>query len=639
MRIEVLSIKAVTVAIISMVGIVAIILSLFAGSYFRKAALDAQMNSLSRVIEMAAQEMLKEVRGYTFDLGMKLGHSERLAQALERADKAGGRDRLVALLDDPFVNGFVGFARVNLVKLRVYSLDLELIGESSAGMEGLESHLSEYLAGTIVKKNKTDRLKAVDALWMSSQGPLYSTLVPLGGLRPIGYLEVIIDPAFNLPDIGKVTKTPISVFSMSGAKLSADEQDGANHYLPVEFTMLMSNGEPAFRVVGYEDVDKLNKSMEQTQIVTTSGFLALTLGTLLFALWLFNRFLFVPVGRMVEDMKQIANGKLDLQVNKSGLREISVLAKSFESMADQVRMRANDLERLLDLDDSAILCFGNDAEAVYFNRGAVALFGYSDNEISDLELDDLFAEESMRLIKDAARTNSLVQNNTLTTRLSCTRKDGYVFQSEAVINTLAIRGGYGYAIVLNPIAENKDDLLTKYVVSTIEKNEQRMHAVEQSLNSMLEMARDNPGLVPGIGKLERPALPGLDTDDDKRLVREQAVNVMRSALACWERDLGKTKLDLAEESRIWPVYIDKSTPTTRTLDKYLNIDSCPKNPRTQRVIDTAEFVLRQMNKKTTVGRKKLQQVLDDFRLLISGVKSGAKRAYQPEAGPISARTH
>ena len=30
---------------------------------------------------------------------------------------------------------------------------------------------------------------------MSSQGPLYSTLVPLGGLRPIAYLEVIIDPA------------------------------------------------------------------------------------------------------------------------------------------------------------------------------------------------------------------------------------------------------------------------------------------------------------------------------------------------------------------------------------------------------------------------------------------------------------
>jgi two-component system sensor histidine kinase ChiS len=99
---------------------------------------------------------------------------------------------------------------------------------------------------------------------------------------------------------------------------------------------------------------------------------------------------------------------------------------------------------------------------------------------------------------------------------------------------------------------------------------------------------------------------------------------MRSALACWEHDLGKTKLDLAEESKIWPVYIDKSTPTTRTLDKYLHTDSCPKNPRNQRVIDTAEFVLKKLGRKTTVARKQLQQALDDFRLLISGMKSTSK---------------
>jgi hypothetical protein len=80
MRIEALSIKAVTVIIFTMIGIVAIVLSLFAGSYFRQAALDAQMNSLSRVIEVASQEVIREVRGYTFDLGMKLGHSKELIQ-------------------------------------------------------------------------------------------------------------------------------------------------------------------------------------------------------------------------------------------------------------------------------------------------------------------------------------------------------------------------------------------------------------------------------------------------------------------------------------------------------------------------------------------------------------------------------
>jgi PAS domain-containing protein len=623
-RIEKLSIKTVTVAIFTMVGIVAIILSLFAGTYFRQAAMDAQVSSLSRVIEVASQEIIRDVSKQTFDLGTKLGHNRQLIQALQETVAGASKKRLVTLLDDPFINGFVGFAKINLVKLRVYSLDLELVTESSAGITGLEDYLTEYMVARVTRRSKTDRLKAIDALWLSAKGPLYSTLVPVGGLRSVGYLEVIVDLSFNLPNIGNITKTPISVFSMAGARINIGEQNDTDSLLPVEFILLTSAGEPVFRIVGYEDVSRLSKTMEHTQMVTTGGFLLFTLITLLFALWLFSRFLFVPLGQMVKGMKQIAQGKLNLAVNKKGLREFSTLAKSFESMANQVKIRTNDLERLLDLDDSAILCFGHEGEAVYVNKGATVLFGYPDDEISDLDLDDLFSDDIVQLMQDAVRPGTAVQSNALHIQLGCIRKDGHAFQSDAVINPLDVMGGFGYTVVLNPVVDEKGDGLANHVVNSIEKNEQRMRAVEQSLNSILEIAKNNPGMISGVGDLERPALPGLKTDDDKRLLREQVVQVMRSALACWEHDLDKTKLDLAEESRIWPVYIDKSTPTTRTLDKYLHTSSCPKNPRNQRVIDTAEFVLRQMGRKNTLGRRQLQQALDDFRALISGLKTAGK---------------
>ncbi len=622
MRIEALSVKAVTVAIFLMIGLVAIILSLAAGSYFRQAALDAQMNSLSRVIEVASQENLKEVRNLTFDLGMKLGHSKTLVQALRLAQRTGDQRKLVELLDDPFINGFVGFAKIDLKKLRVFDLDLQPIGESSAGMENLDQQLAESLAGVVSKRKETDRLKAVDALWLSKQGPLYSTLVPLGGLRPVGYLELIIDPAFNLPNIGEITKTPVSVFSMTGQALNDSAQDSTTGYLPVEFTLYSSEGEPAFRIIGYEDVDKLNLAMKQTQLVTTLGFLALTLVTLLFALWLFNRFLFVPVSRMARDMKQMAQGKLDLQVNKKGLKEFSMLASSFDSMANQVRSRTSDLERLLDLDDSAILCFGKDNEAVYLNDGAVALFGYLKPELADLDSTDLFEEDVAWLIEHQNQSDGQLRHKPLQKRLRCTRKDGQVSECDAVINPLDEgSGGQGYAIVLNPMADKEHKDSAVQFADTIEKNEQRMHAVEQSLNSILEIARNNPGLISGVGMLEQSAEPGSDQEDKKKRLREHVVDVMRSALACWEHDLGRTKLDLAEDSRIWPVYIDKSTPTTRTLDKYLHTDSCPKNPRSQRVIDTAEFVLKRLDGKTTPGTEQLRTTLAALRLLLSGMKS------------------
>ena len=602
MRIEKLSIKTVTVFIFMMIAVVAIVLSLFAGNYFRKSALDAQITSLSRVIEVASQEMLKATRGYTFDLGMKLGNNAELIEAVDGIGQDGGHKILVALLDDPFINGFVGVSKVNMVRLRVFDLDLQLLAESSRGMVGLDNNLTPYLGKIIKQRKGVDRLKAVDGLWVSERGTLYSTVVPIGGLRLHSYLEVIVDPVFNLPDIGNITRTPVNVFSIDGKLVSSSDQQSIAGFLPVEYWLPTSDGLPAFRVVGYENVDKLNQEMEDTKFVTISGFLLLSMVTLLFALWLFNRFLFVPVSRMTRDMARMAEGGLDQDVNKTGLSEFYKLALSFNAMANQVRARTNELRdsqnrllQLLDLDDSAILYFGSDNDVIYFNRSATDLFGYSNDEMSDMDSKDLFVDDIECLMNDSVFPKQQAE-------LHCVRNDGERVKCKAVIHVLDVMGESGFAIALNPVTNDG-------------RSSQKMEVVEESLNSILELARKNPGLMMGpLGSLYS------ETDDEKSVLREQCVNIMCTALACWEHDLGRNKLDLAEESKIWQVYIDKSTPTTRTLDKYLNIDSCPKNPRSQRVIDTAEFVLREMGSKTSESQAKLKAMLDELRMLISRIK-------------------
>ena len=523
-----------------MIAAVAIVLSLLAGSYFRQSALDAQMASLSRVIEVATQELLKTVRNQAFDLGMKLGHSKRLVQAFRQALESGQENGLVALLDDPFITGFAGFSSINLVKLRVYTLELEYVGESSAGMKGLVTRLPLHLQELVRNRDSQDRLKAVDALWLSSQGPLLSAVMPLGGLRPAGYLEVVLDPVFNLPDIGKITQTPVSIYNMRGEKINAGQHDHANEYLPVEYILHTSDGVPAFRIVGLEDVAVLNREMKQTQVITITGFLVLSLGTLSLALWLFNRFMLSPLGIMAGNMRTMARGKLDLAVDSKGLSEFHVLAAAFNSMADQVRMRTNDLERLLDLDDSAILCFDNDREMVFFNRSATALFGYSPDEFSGIDMSELFSDDVSGLIG----ANTLADGSgmhKLHTVLGCLHKDGHAFKCDGVINHIAVMGQSGHAIALNTLTGDE------HILST--QSEQRLDAVEQSLASLLEFARSNPSLMLGLGNITDYSIAGLEAASEKASVRESTVKVMSLALACWEHELGKSKLDLAEESR------------------------------------------------------------------------------------------
>ncbi len=61
-------------------------------------------------------------------------------------------------------------------------------------------------------------------------------------------------------------------------------------------------------------------------------------------------------------------------------------------------------------------------------------------------------------------------------------------------------------------------------------------------------------------------------------VRELLVEVMKATLKFWEESSNKTKFELAEESGLWRVYLDRSTLQTRTLDKYLHLETLPKTP-------------------------------------------------------------
>jgi two-component system sensor histidine kinase ChiS len=317
-----------------------------------------------------------------------------------------------------------------------------------------------------------------------------------------------------------------------------------------------------------------------------------------------------PLRNMAVNMSQMAQGKLDYAVTSKGLSEFNSLANTFNAMAEQVRMRAYDLERLLDLDDSAILCFDNDKEMVFFNKAATELFGYSNDELNDLEMNDLFIDEEA-VLKTTENIAEVTGENKSHTLLLCKHKDGHKFKCDSVVNSLDVMGQTGHAIALNSIIGDEHLLSAQ--------SEQRLEVVEKSLENLLDLARSNPSLIQGMGNISSLVTSSIAGGADKAVLRKQAVSVMNTSLACWERELGKSKLDLAEQSKIWPVYIDKSTPTTRTLDKYLSLDNCPKNPRSQRVLDTAEFVLREIGPQHSTLCEQLRQELDAYRKLLSGV--------------------
>ena len=93
-------------------------------------------------------------------------------------------------------------------------------------------------------------------------------------------------------------------------------------------------------------------------------------------------------------------------------------------------------------------------------------------------------------------------------------------------------------------------------------------------------------------------------------LREILVRLMTLALQHWKEVTGSNKLELAEQSGIWKVHLDKGYFRVRTLDRYLSVPSLPRYPRWRDVTRTVRFVL---NHGPSSVSSELREMLKSFQ--------------------------
>lgn len=105
--------------------------------------------------------------------------------------------------------------------------------------------------------------------------------------------------------------------------------------------------------------------------------------------------------------------------------------------------------------------------------------------------------------------------------------------------------------------------------------------------------------------------------DYKQLLRETLVNTMLNVVSVWEKHTGKNKVELAEKSKLWTVSVDNGNLRTRSLDKYLNLEKIPANPKWRNVAGTCHFVLSD----ETLDTSARSQLKTDLDCLMQAVKA------------------
>jgi len=342
--VERLSLRNATVGVAILSGLLAVALLGFAAYMFKSAAFDSQQKSLARVIEVASLEVLNQLDQRVFAVGTGMQVRPEFRAGFARRLASEGSDELLAALHDPFVHGYVGAGQVDLVKLRIYDPELTPLGQNESAV-ALPSGLPPALLRRAAGRAGAERLKAVSALWLSPRGPLYSVLLPVGGLRVMGYLEVVVDPVYNLGAVAQMTRMPISVFAMDGSLLqqSGGGADSGDDALSVAYVLQAADGRPAFRLVGLDDVTQLRAEVRRTTAMLLTGIVLLGGLAAMAAVAFLNRFLFLPLRGMQADMERCASGDLSATIDRRMVREFRVLADAFNLMARQLAARIEEL--------------------------------------------------------------------------------------------------------------------------------------------------------------------------------------------------------------------------------------------------------------------------------------------------------
>ncbi len=254
----------------------------------------------------------------------------------------------------------------------------------------------------------------------------------------------------------------------------------------------------------------------------------------------------------------------------------------------------NKLLEQLESAPEAIICIRENNKIHFANQAASRLFKRSQEQLKRSTADELIAYKHLNLSQDHHCGEIDIFINDSRQRISSDvlrLPPGSGIQSIYIFNV----GGSQSAKRIHKL-ETAVDALSSYAFSGDKAKLQQLKELGGEFTRIADKAEG-------------------DSQTKQDLMRTVLVDAMTSALDYWEKAPGQTKFTFAEESGLWRVYLDRSTLQTRTLDKYLRIETLPKTPRWRTVLNSLDYILENHNETGSernhieTQRNKLQKLL------------------------------
>jgi len=330
-------------------GLLGMMLAAATGEAYQRLALDNQRESFVALAKLKINEIITELAQNSVALGLSAQATAGFHQAIISKDSV----RISRQLDEHFHRAFVTLGRVKLIKMYAYDKELNFIASSNEGDPALPSNkpVCTELLGKIASRRKTARLKPDSGLCRVGMRPVLAAIVPVGGLRIKGYLQMIIDPTPGFSKVDSGLGTPLRLVGPDKTLYyqSANWPGMLNkNILLAKYTLFTPQNRQFLDLTFASNIAELRKQLSTTRNFIFSIAVIVMLGTTLLALLMLQRTALSPLSTLTNHLRRVQKDKsrLGKKVVVSGNAEIVELATDFNNMSGELSTLYRTLENM-----------------------------------------------------------------------------------------------------------------------------------------------------------------------------------------------------------------------------------------------------------------------------------------------------
>ncbi|MCI0505436.1 MAG: ATP-binding protein [Gammaproteobacteria bacterium] len=330
-------------------GILGVILALYVDVTYRRVALDNQRVAIEEIMRLRVGDLLAELEKYSRDLGQTIQNNQAFREDL----KIRNAQNLHNYLQQHFHQYFVtaGVLKLNSLIVHDAQLDLMAIAVDDTKDAAPRGGAACGNLHTIARlRNGVDRYKVISELCLTKGYPFMHVLIPIGGLRLLGYLEVVTDPTYTVSLIEKELGMPLRIeyLDSSIAFQSKHWPEGAipEHSIVAQFSPLTVSGREAFRLYVIRDVNQYEKQLLKTRTALMLTVVVATLLVALITMFFIKKTTLDPLRRVGMHLGKIRRGSeyFGKSIELQGNREVRELAAGLNEMTAELKQLYDELQ-------------------------------------------------------------------------------------------------------------------------------------------------------------------------------------------------------------------------------------------------------------------------------------------------------